>query len=1225
METLGVYLPIDRWQALAQGRRLPDRAQGAALFADVSGFTRLTEALVNDLGAQRGAEELTRTLNLVYDALIAELHRFGGSVISFSGDAITCWFDADTGLRAVTCAVAMQAAMTAFGAIPTPSGKTVALAMKVAVAAGPVRRFVVGDPAQRLIDALAGALLDDLASAEHHAGKGEVVLTEATAAALDERVTVAAWRRAEDTGERFAVLGALRHRADPLAWTALMPDDLADDLARPWLLPEVYRRLKAGQGDFLAELRPAVALFLRFGGLDYDGDEAAGRKLDGYIRQVQRILAEYDGTLLGLTIGDKGSYLYAAFGAPVAHEDDAARAVAAALRLQVLPLSFSDVGVQIGISQGRVRTGAYGGTMRRTYGVLGHEVNVAARLMQAAQPGQTLVSAVTRHAAGHAFAWEDLGEILVKGRDVPVAVFGLQGRRERETIHLQSPRYALPMVGRAAELRLIGERLEEALRGHGQVVGLSAEAGMGKSRLVAEAITLANARGLVGYGGECQSYGTNSAYLVWQPIWRSFFALDAGWTLEQQVAALDVQLRLINPALLPRLPLLGAILSLPLPDNDLTRAFDAKLRKASLEALLVDCLRARAREAPVLLVLEDCHWLDPLSHDLLEAIARAIAELPVLILMAYRPPDLTRLQAPRVSGLPYFHGIQLTDFSPAEAEYLIRLKLEQFQGGATGAPPALIERIVGRAQGNPFYIEELLNYLNDRGLDPADHAALERLDLPVSLHSLILSRIDQLSESQKTTLKVASVIGRFFRAAMLWGVYPQLGEFAKVTADLDALGRLDLTSQDEPEPELAYLFKHVLTQEVVYESLPYATRAYLHEQIGQYLERTSGGNLDHLVNLLAHHYDHSDNVLKKREYVLRAGQLAQAAYANAAAIDYYQRALPLLPLAEQVNVLRRLGQVLELVGRWPEANATYQRALLLAGQIDDRAGQAHCRAALGELSRKQGQYGEALARLDEAQAAFEALGDQDGLAQVLQFKGSLASQQGDRARARDLYEAALAVRRGLDDRSRIASLLSNLGIVARAMGDYSQARQLHDESLALRRGLGDRWAIAVSLNNIGNVALDQADLAEARQCLEEAVTLQREVGDRAAIAISLNNLANVIRTQADLRRAGALYVESVRVNRELGDNWGLAYLLEDIGCLRAMEGRGEQALQLVGAASALRETIRAPLSPVEQAKLDKALAALPDFPAAQRQAAWEAGRALTVEQAVALAVAGLGE
>ncbi|MEJ2746396.1 MAG: tetratricopeptide repeat protein [Anaerolineae bacterium] len=1190
MERPSAYIPMDRRQAILRNETIANDAQGAALFADVSGFTPLTEQLLQELGPQRGAEELTRHLNAVYDAIITELHQFGGSVISFSGDAITCWFDGDDGLRAVTCAQAMQQAMKQFTAVSTPAGSTVELAMKTAVSAGSARRFVVGNPGIQLIDVLAGVTLEHLAAAEKQAQKGEVVLTPHTLKKLNNKAEITEWRTDSYSGSRFGIVGTIKTVAPRTPWPAIRVGSFDETHSQPWLLPAIYDRLHGGRGEFLAELRPAVALFLRFSGIEYDADPEASHKLDQFVRSVQEILDRYESNLLQLTIGDKGSSLYAAFGAPLAHEDDPIRAVSAALELRDMARSLPFIDdVQIGISQGRLRTGAYGGTLRRTYGVLGDEVNTAARLMQAAQPEEILVSAIVQRGTADTFTWDSLPPLKVKGKAQPLTVFSLEGIKKQQTVRLQEPHYALPIVGRKAELATIHQIFDKVLQRSGQILAITGEAGIGKSRLVSEVIRLAGEKQMVGFGGECQSYGTHTSYLVWQRIWQGFFGLDLNSSLEEQIQVLSTQLEQINPTLVSRLPLLGTVLNLPIPDNDLTRTFDAKLRKASLESLLIDCLRDRTDNQPTLFILDDCHWLDPLSQDLIEAVSNAIADRPVLMVMAARHAGKEDAEALKIAHLPYATTIHLTEFTLPEAEELINLKLNQFLGQAEDVAAEFISRIVSRAEGNPFYIEELLNYLHDRHIDPNDAQALKKLDLPTSLHSLILSRIDQLTESQKSTIKVASVIGRLFRAAMLWGVYPQLGDEQQVKVDLEILSQLDLTPLDTPEPELAYLFKNIVTQEVAYESLPYATRAMLHELIGQYIERTYADSLNQYVDLLAHHYERSENEAKKRLYLFQAGEAAQANYANGAAMDYYERVLPLVSILEQADVLLKLGQVLELVGRWDEAFDRYELALDTAVQLNDSRMQARCQTTIGELYRKQGQFDDAFVWLERARQGFETLGDEAGVGQVLHFSGSLAAQQGDYATARDRYERSLIIRRSLDEKPQVASLLSNLAIVARYQGNYTAARFLNEESLEIRRELGDRRAIAVSLNNLGNVALDQKNYDEARAWLEEALTLQREVGDKSYIANSLNNLGNVIRALGEYETACELYKESLAISYELGDKWALAYLLEDMGALAALRGTPDRSLFLVGAAARLREEIGAPHSSVEAEKLEEIL------------------------------------
>jgi predicted ATPase/class 3 adenylate cyclase len=1285
MESLYPYIPADRQFAIAQGVDLPDHTTGAALFADISGFTKLTDALVQTLGPQRGAEELPRWLNRIYDGLIADVTRYRGSVISFSGDAITCWFDDHNlagevqeghnpgALRAIACALAIQQTMEQFSQVDIPGSGTVSLEIKVAVSAGSARRFLVGDPEILIIDVLAGKTLDRLAASAEHAKKGEIVLDEMTVLSLAEQVSVSDWRSNGGSGARFALLVSLDAMIEPDPWPSLLPDALNEEQLRPWLLQPVYERLKSGMGEFLTELRPAIALFLRFGGIDYDMDMKAQSKLDMYIQAVQHILDRYSGYMLQLALGDKGCYLYASFGVPTAHEDDAVRVVSAALELRDFHMDFI-TNVQIGISQGRMRTGAYGSPTRRTYGVLGDDVNLAARLMENAPPGQVLVNQNIYKATDDVFSWEELAPLQVKGKPQPVNVLRLIAKKSHRSSILHEPYYSLPMVGRAAELSVVRNKLDLVLLGWGQVISITAEAGMGKSRLVAEIIRVAREHNVLGYGGECQSYGTNTSYLVWQNIWRGFFGLDAAWPLAEQVAILEHQLAKIDQALLPRLPLLGAVLNLQIPDNELTGAFNAKLRKESLESLLADCLRKRIPQTPLILVLEDGQWLDPLSHDLLETLGRAAADLAVMIVLAYRPNQLEPAQALRISSLPNYIEIALKDLPPNDIAQLITFKLRQVYGEQARVPAALIEQISARADGNPFYIEELLNYLHDRGIDPQHPNAFEQIDLPTSLYSLILSRIDQLSESQKTLLKVASVIGRLFRVAMLWGIYNQLGDQEHVHHELDVLSRIDLTQLDISDPELTYLFKHVLTQEVAYETLPFETRAMLHEQIGQYIEAHYRDSLDQYINLLAFHYERTDNLSKKREYLTWAGEAAQAAYANSAAISYYQRVLPLLPEERQVAIMLKMGAVQELVGNWQAANDTYLQSESLSLRLKDGAGCAQAQRMLGSLLRKGGEYSQAETWLERARESYHQLDDVAGISHVLaemgdvyrmqgkypearsyydqsleltgqivepqhrqaarakalKGAGTVATWQGDYAAADAFNKESLSIHRDLGDVPGVATLLNNMGIIARFQRNLSSTVEktgqensqavFFRESLALFQKIGDRWAAGQLLNNLACAVSDQGEYAEARRLLEESLFICRQLGDKAGLAGSLNTLADVLLDEGDYTMARPLLDESLSINREIGDQAAIAYLIEDYGCVAAAEGNPQRALQLAGFAAALRETIGAPLPPSEQARLDKLIApARQNLQETDAAAAWESGRSLSLEQAIELA------
>lgn len=1221
MDTLTSYLPMDRRHALAAGLTLPDRTTGAALFADIAGFTPLTEALTHTLGPQRGAEELTAVLDRVYDALIAEVNQYGGSVVVFGGDALTAWFDADDGRRATACALAMQAVMADFQTILVYGGLTVALGLKTTVARGPIRRFLVGDPTIQHIEVLAGETMVHLATAADVTRQGEVVLDPATHQTLAGLIEVKAWRSVGEGGAVCAVVDRLTIPVEPRLWPSLADDALSDEQVRPWLLPPVYARLDSGQGDFLAELRHTVSLFVRFSDLAYDQENEAGAKLDAFVRWAQTTLARYTGWLLTITIGDKGCYLYATFGAPIAHDDDPQRAMAAALDLRQLPPELAYMGpLQIGLSAGQGRVGSYGGRTR-TYSVIGDRTNLAARLMQAAAPGQILVSADLAGVVGRRYRIDPLPPLHVKGKTEPIPVVALVEARTASPIRLQEPVYTTPLVGRAAELAIIEAQLALARQGQGQIIGITAEAGMGKSRLVAETIRRATTAGLLGYGGEAQSTGTQTAYLAWQPLWRAFFNLDPLATLAEQTASLEQDLTTIDPILLPRLPLLRAVLGIPLADNDLTRQMDARLRKESREALLVDCLRARATTTSLVLVLEDVHWLDALSTDLLTAIGRAIASLPVLLVLAYRPLDTERGQRLAILDLGHTTQITLTELTPPEAGQLVRHKLGAIYGPDLAPPQAFIEAIIQRAEGNPFYIEELLYYVRDRGI-PLDDA-LDRVELPSSLTSLLLSRIDQLSIEQQTTLKVASIIGRAFRLGWLWGVYPTLGPVARVRQDLDVLARLDLTPLDTPDPDLQYLFKHALTQEVAYESLPFSQRAQLHGRLADWLENqaTTTTTLD----LLAYHYGRSANTAKQREYFQKAGDAAAGRYANAAAVQYYERLLPLLTPDEQGQMLITLGGVLEKLNLWTAAEARYQQALTRAEKLTALPLRAQAQFGMGVIERSRAHYQEALVWLEQARVGFIQLADRKGIRLVLNEMATVFVWRHQVDEGKEMLAECLALAEADHDLPQLARAYFVLANLASSQSDYMAARHYYQKSLALRRQLDDKPGIAAAITNLAVIAIGEGKYDEAHTLLQASIAQYHELGARQDYGLSRSALALVRMAQNQAGEARAIFTQTLALFRDLGSLQHVAASL--IGLARATQATQptsnttRYALRLCGAATRLLETFGGQLTPIQRSLSDQVQAeARHTLGEPEVQAAWEAGRSMTWPEAITYAL-----
>jgi len=1184
MHRLQAYLPQDRLRALAVGKALPDRAQGSAIFADISGFTHLTEKLTQTFGARKGVDALSRQLNTVYNALIEHVEQYGGSIISFAGDSIIVWFEEEfpssAALQAVTCANAMQSSMASFDG----------LSLKIAITTGSARRFVVGNPEIQLLDTLAGGTIVRLASAEQKAQKGEIILDRATLGILGDCIKTGDERTDVPTAEKFVVLTMLVKSAEPQPLSPISEDALSAETLKPWVLSTVFEREQSHLGVFLTELRPAVPLFLNFSGIDYDNDAQAEDKLNSFVTHVQQVVTKYEGSLLQLVVGDKGSYIYAVFGAPIAHEDDAKKAVYAALELRQLPEHLACIqSIRMGISLGTLRVGAYGSASRRTYAVLGDEVNVAARLMANAATDEILITGRVQIELADTFALEPQEPLSMKGIAEPQPVFSVIGISHHRATRLPEPEYRLPMVGRQAELALVDEKLTLTLEGRGQVVGICAEAGMGKSRLVAEIIRQARKRGFVGYGGACQSSGTNTPYLVWRPIWQAFFDLDLEMQPRKQIRWLEGELEELAPEHLEALPLLELVLGFSFPDNGFTKALEPQDRKSTLEALLEDCLRSAVRESPLLIVLEDLHWIDPLSYDLLETLARISKNLPIFFVVAYRPTDFPHLQVPHVEALPYFTKIELDDLAAADAEQLIRAKLAQLFPERTGSlPKSLTRELMLKSQGNPFFIEELLNYVHDRGLNPFDSESFKALELPASLQMLILSRIDQLTEPQKVTLRVASVIGRTFPFSWLHGYYPSLGEEGAVKENLAKLSRLDLTPLDTLEPELSYIFKHIVTQEVAYESLSYNTRAQLHELLAKYLEATHPKDLP--LNLLAFHYNHTENLAKKREYLRKSGEAAQAAYSNDTALEYYKQALEIsCDQEERIDLNIKTGTILQMIGIWDEAKTHYEAALGIAEeyqlpnrivecqvklatwldlrgnyelarekleetyelvkQIEHQEGTCDVLSELGSVHWRLGNFDTALRYAQQSQNLARQIHDEKREAESLFFLATISGQQGNYAESHKYFEETLTITRKLNDKRKMASVLMNKGTNYYYEGQYAAARRLFEDGLSSYREIGDKRGTNLAMNNLGNIFYLEEDYQTARKYYLDALSLAHETGDRYTMSLALSSLGITAFQQGQLAEADDYYQESLIVNTELGDKVGLSLLHCYLGLL----------------------------------------------------------------------------
>jgi DNA-binding SARP family transcriptional activator len=655
------------------------------------------------------------------------------------------------------------------------------------------------------------------------------------------------------------------------------------------------------------------------------------------------------------------SEMLATFGMPEAHEDDAERAIWAALEIRE---AAQALGLELvaGVDTGTVAVGVAGPGPEQERSLQGTAVALAAQLRERARPGQILVGEATRYQSRRAFWFRPLspdpGEHSEPGRVYAVIDALPRAEKARGIEGLRAD-----LIGRERELARLQELLTAAASGHGQMVSLTGEAGVGKSRLVAE--LKAGERLPLWLEGRCLEWNMPTPYSLFRDLLRECFAWQPEATEEERVARLVALLdefveggELSAERAEEMGPLLGNLYSLRFGDDR-----DLRLKNASPEQIrhqtlvtLQEFFTALARRQPTVLVLEDLHWADPLSLDLIFLLMEVLPRAPLFLLCVYRPEQEHRCaQLAAIASrkcIERFTEISLRELSLSESRRMVEALL-----GSAPLPAPVTEEILQQAQGNPFFIEELIYPLieaGDRALsphrpcnypliplemderigpspDPTRHA--ERSEIPSSVQAVIQSRVDRLDREARRLLESASVMGRLFRPRLLAGVLQSSG-LEPLLWELEGRG---LIHRERVVPEEEYSFHHVLTQETIYGSLLEPQRAALHQQVGEAIESLYAGALEEQWEQLAYHYERSPNDAKAIGYLLKAGEKTRRAYLSDAAIGYFQRALTRLETGsaspvQQIEALGGLGHSWLATGNAQAAREQFEKAVALGGE-----------------------------------------------------------------------------------------------------------------------------------------------------------------------------------------------------------------------------------------------------------------------------------------------------
>jgi class 3 adenylate cyclase/predicted ATPase len=874
-----------------------------------------------------------------------------------------------------------------------------------------------------------------------------------------------------------------------------------------------------------------------------------------------------------------GDAIMALFGAPIAHEDDPERAMAAAWEMQKAAGTFADrlesrtgirLRIRIGLNTGLVVAGAVGGAQKQDYTVLGDAVNLASRLESNAKPGGILVSEETYRQTVHLWDFDALPPLKVKGKEEPIPVFEPRGPRQPTDADEAKERPAF--VGRRHERRRLDALLESARAGKPQFVSLVGDAGMGKSRLAREFYRSVRETSVTVLRGRCLSYQQGVAYALVASILRAWMSLrdDSADGLRQQLAVWAQSLAIEDPERLAEV--LGTFLSLPLKSPDLLSLTPEQFRTLALRTLN-DLVFQQAGEG-MILALNDLHWVDEASQawlrSFLDEVATRREPLPLMILAILRPegeePWLDSAQRLDWTRIP------LQPLGPDEAEAILR-SLYDLPGDLSPEMSSVLEEATRKAEGNPFFLCELFRSLGDLQLIRQDESGAWRLTqrdvaLPGTIQGVVAARLDALSPATKQALQVASVLGRDFDLRLLEAVCAT----GSLASELDELLAAELIRR-RPGQADHFAFNQALIQEVAYQGLLIKRRRELHLRVGIRLEFQAQEGKDgaELAPMLAYHFLRAEDDARACRYLTEAGNLAKRLFSNQEACQNYLEALPLAAKLglEQAPLLRDFAEVLATLGQFPEAQQRLEEAL-----VSEHAPE-HLAATylqLGGVKERLGKYEEALASYERG-LSYLPVGRFP--AERARLLAAIALVELSLGKFQDAIERCQSARSGLDPShaKEIALCHSIEGGCLWRLGRPTDARDCHLESLALRERIQDLIGIGSCHNNLSQAYRDLGEASLAMEHCRKALDTYRKTGDQSRMATALLNLGAILTDMGDLDRALDVYEEALEICRRIRYTARLGVVLCNLGEVETKRNRLEAAREHLTEGIAMLERI----------------------------------------------------
>ncbi len=1152
--------------------------QAVCLFVDVSGFTPLTNVLMAQ--GTEGTEEIAAVLGAIFRPLVRLIYEQGGFIAGFAGDAFKAVFPLNNSAEARATVAAWQIweHLVKRPSIVTHFG-TFEFAVKALIASGQVEWGIwQGDVTHGTQNALyyfEGEALTHCLAADPLAEAGDVLLSQQVYEKLPPgsvtAVPVETYHRLREVSPSLVdTCPALPVRAEAIQ---------ADKTAR--FYPDELLHLPT-KGEF----RQVVTLFINLKALPADATFSQTlfhllNKYGGYLCRSGRI-----GAL------DKGATLLIFWGAPHSHENDVARALGFILDLQTAVA----VPLKAGLTYNLAYAGFIGSELREEYTCHSSYVNLAARQMVLADWGEILLDETVATRAQTNFNIRERGHYLIKGFATKRLVYQLHSRRPRSARQFYNGR----LVGRHKEITQLETAVQPLFDGRfAGLVLVTGEAGLGKSRLIYEFFASQEAAFSLFL---CQTDEILRQSLNPFRYWlRRYFRQTANEAQNKRTFhdILDALVaRTVDESLQSELQrtasFLAALVGLYWPDS-LYAQLEPKLRFANTLTALKTLIKAESLCRPVVLCLEDIHWLDEDSRTFLPILLKDLAQFPLVVAATSRPMTTAEL-----------HTIIPEEIKPTTIELhtLVTDEVAALAEAHLEGPvlPELVQLLTERSEGNPFFAEQILFFLQEQQLLHLSEAgwtlavsSRRETAVPVNVFSVLVARLDRLPQAVKQLVQMAAVLGREFSLQVLHQMAAEQEIEEGVQTAVNAAIWLAIN-------ETRFLFKHALLRDAAYEMQLHTQRRHLHQLAADSLKSVYAADLQPHFADLAHHYERAGMVTQAIHYLTQAGRSASEAYQNQQAIGYYSRALGLVPAQEKdhrYELLLAREEIYALLGdRQREqadlsdlqqiaddlANKQYQaqvalrvasysfytsdydatetaagQALQLAKMAKDRQLIMEAQLQLGQSFWSHGQYESAARHLTQTLVQAESLDHPRNVALALRLLGNLAGVQGRYDESNTYFQQSRQISHKIGLRQNEADCLNGLGVVAYFQGKYLLASQYHREGLLLRREIGDRVGEAKMLGNLADALFRQGIVAEVQTYYQESLAMRREVDDIVGVAWVLEKLGELFWSKGDVSQARQHYEQALEIRQEVENLRDTEWSLNNVAAIYRAQGEYHRA------------------------------------------------------------------